>query len=118
MSALAWLLLAVAAGPEDDFLRTAGGVEARLSLDVPDEGVGPGLARVRIEVVVSGPVGMRVEGPRLEDALAAWGVVQRSTKEGEAGGKSVTTLSLTLEQVKPGVVALPGVVLRVRRGAI
>lgn len=87
-----------------------GPVEARLRVFVPAEGVGHGLAWVRFTLDVTGPPGLEVDGPRLEDARAAWRVVLSSSAWNEGGIER----SLRLEQTKAGPAPLPGVALRVR----
>lgn len=112
---LIFLALLASAGTDELVVRR-GDVEARVRVLVPDEGAGVGLARVRVLATVSGPAGLAVEGPRLEDGLAAWRATRRASSWREEGGRCVVGLSLTLEQVKPGVVPLPGLVLSVREG--
>jgi len=115
VSVASWLLLAAFfVTPGDEFTIHEGQIVARLSLVIPDEGAGASRARVRVFVEVSGPENLQVEGPRLEDALAAWQVRRLASSWRSEDGQTVIGVSFTLEQVKPGVVALPGVVLRAR----
>jgi hypothetical protein len=90
--------------------KRAGDVAAQLRVIVPDEGVAPGLARVRLEITLRGPESMEIDGPRLEDAFAAW----RAPIVSSAWTDEGVTRSVLLEQRKPGAAPLPGVVLRVR----
>lgn len=116
MSAPSLLLLALAvAVPTDEMVQRQGQIEARLRIDVPDEGVEPGRARVRIDVVVVGPEGLQIAGPRLEDSRAAWRITRRTSSWREEDGQCVIATSMTLEQVAPGVMQLPGVVLLARQ---
>jgi hypothetical protein len=108
------LVALLVAAPTDDFVQRQGQVEARLRLDLPDEGAGPGRARVRLDVEVTGPEDLEVDGPRLEDSLAAWRVTRRWSSWRREGGRCVIATTATIEQVKPGVVPLPGVVVRAR----
>jgi hypothetical protein len=117
VNALPWLLAAALfATPGDDFTIRHGEIVARLRLEIPDEGAGASRARVRLYVEVTGPQALEVTGPRLEDALSAWRIRRLASSWRSEDGRAVIGLSLTLEQVKPGVVALPGVVLRAREG--
>lgn len=97
-----------------DLPARAGDLEATLRLSVPDEGAGPGRALVRIEIEVSGPAGMEVDAPRLEDAFSAWRAGRRSSAWNSDDSR--VHLTLVLEQTKAGVVGLPGVVVRARPG--
>lgn len=96
--------------------RTAGPVAARLWVEVPEEGAGPGRGRTRYTLALEGPAGLVLDGPRLEDALAAWRISGQAASWRQEGSVAVT-ITLDLVQVKPGPVPLPGVHLRVRESA-
>jgi hypothetical protein len=95
--------------------RAGGGVTARLWVSVPEQGPAPGRGRARLTLSVEGPPALQVDGPRLEDALAGWRVAWRASSWA-ADGHARLEITLGLVQVKPGVVPLPGVHLRVRAG--
>jgi hypothetical protein len=117
VSALACLLLAALSPAEaDEFVISKGEMEARLRLTVPEEGVAPGRARARIDIAVSGPPGLEIDGPRLEDAVAGWRAARRTSSWRREGEQAHMDIGLNLEQTKPGVVALPGIRLRARDG--
>lgn len=109
------LLLALsspASGVELTTLRR-GEVTARAEVRVADKGVGPGRGVVFFKVSLEGPGTLQVEGPRLEDALAAWRIGwQTSSWSGDQPGS--LEINLGLVQLKPGAAPLPGVRLRVR----
>jgi hypothetical protein len=63
-----------------------------------------------------GPAGFEVQQPRLEDAVAGWRVVGQTSKRRRALSRTHWSIALRLEQVKPGVVPPPGVVIGVRDG--
>jgi hypothetical protein len=94
----------------------SGDVEARLEIVVPEEGAGPWRSRLLVTLSFTGPPGLEVQGPRLEDALAAWRVVRRWSSWGQEGQQVHWSLTLQLEQIKPGQVAPPGLVAEVRTG--
>ncbi len=89
-------------------------IEATLSVVVPEEGPGPARARLLLTLTVTGHSGLEVEGPRLEDALAGWRIGGGASSWREEDGRVVWAQTLRLEQVKPGNVPPPGVVVRVR----
>src|SRR5205823_13480265 len=93
-----------------------GEVEVRLRLDVPEEGAAPGRSRLRLTLTFVGPETMEAQRPRLEDALDAWRVVRRASSWRQEGKQVHWSVSLQLEQTKPGQVPPPGVVARVRSG--
>ena len=82
----------------------------------PEQGPGPGRARARLTLEVTGPAGLAVEFPRLEDALAGWRVQWAASSWSQLDGRVLWVQTLDLVQVKPGVVPLPGVSLRIRAG--
>lgn len=87
------------------------GVQVRFRVELGDEPAGPGLAQARYEFDVRGPAGTQVEGPRLEDAFAAWrGRVETSSTS--ADGEIAVAVHLV--QRKLGPAPLPAVTLRVR----
>ncbi len=92
---------------------TRGDLTARATVRVADEGAGPGRARATFTVTVEGPPTLQVEGPQLEDALAAWRVAWEASSW-SADGTATWEISLGLTQVKPGAAPLPGVRLRAR----
>ncbi len=94
--------------------RSAGEVQGRLSVTVHREGAGPGLARARLDIEITGPAAAETQTPRLEDALAAWHVARAGSSWAE--GRVGHWLELEQDQAKPGAAPLPGVVLRVRPG--
>jgi hypothetical protein len=94
----------------------AGDVVATLALRVPEQGAAPGRARVVLTLHVRGPAGLEVEGPRLDDALDAWRVDWAASSWTSDDGTADWEQTLELIQVKPGMVPLPGVMLRVRDG--
>ena len=111
------LLLAVLTGQPDSIDEPAqwrGDVEARLHVVVPEEGPGPGLARLRVTLTFIGPEGLDVQGPRLEDALAAWRVVRQASSWRRQEDRVHWCLTLQIDQVKPGQVPTPSVVAAVR----
>jgi hypothetical protein len=55
-----------------------------------------------------------VQGPRLEDALAGWRVVWRSSSWRQEEDRVHWSLTLWVDQVKPGYVPAPGLVAGVR----
>lgn len=107
-------LVLLPANPEEMTLpaKTWGGVTATLSIRVAEQTPQPGTARVRLRLTVEGPADLRVEEPQLEDALAGWRVMLR-TPSIRPGDPCRWECTLDLEQVKPGVVPLPGVGIRV-----
>jgi hypothetical protein len=94
-----------------------GEIMATLALRVPEQGAGPGRGRVQLTIHVHGPAGFEVDGPQLEDALAGWQIRSAASSWSSADGADDWEETLELVQVKPGVVPLPGVTLRVRAGA-
>ena len=120
MNAAVLLLAALSAGQPDavDFPpQKRGDVTVELRITVPEEGAAPGQARLRLTLTFSGPETLEVQGPRLEDALAAWHVVRRASSWRKVGAGVAWSLSLQLEQIKPGQVPPPGVVVGVRASA-
>lgn len=103
--------------PEELTLPAKGqrGVTASLTVRVAAQTPQPGTARVRVRLVAEGPADMSVEGPVLEDALAGWKVPLRTSSYRVDGGCR-WECDLELVQVKPGVVPLPGVRIRVLSG--
>jgi hypothetical protein len=111
------LALAGADGPGYTYPpREARGVAVTLTVRVADAAAGPARARATVSLRVTGPAALEVEGPRLEDALAAWKVAQGGSSWAEDGGRASVEETLLLEQVKPGAVPLPGLTLRARAG--
>jgi hypothetical protein len=108
-------LLLVASAPIDLGEKSSDGVRARLLVNVLREGAGPGRARVRLEVEITGPPSLEAEFPRLGDALAAWRV-ERTASSWQADTDAHVALSLELKQIRDGQPGLPDVVLRVRPG--
>jgi hypothetical protein len=94
-----------------------GEMTAELSVRIPEQGPAPGLARAQLTLRVTGPPSSEVDGPRLEDALAGWRVQWAASSWSEHDGWALWVQTLDLVQVKPGVVPLPGVSLRLRAGA-
>jgi hypothetical protein len=90
------------------------GMTATLALQVPEQGPAPGLARVQLTLQVRGPGGLAVQYPRLEDALAAWRVEWSASSWSSTNEEALCEQTLALVQVKPGVVPLPGVTVRLR----
>jgi hypothetical protein len=116
---LALLLVppAIAAAPGFTYpSQTGGGVTARLAVRVDDRGPGPGRAQATLSITVAGPAALEVESPRREDALDAWKVEWAASSWSQAHGRTSVEQTLQLVQVKPGVVPLPGLVLRARAG--
>jgi hypothetical protein len=93
-----------------------GAIIATLSLRVPEKGPGPGRGRVQLTLHVRGPESLDVEGPQLEDALAGWQVRWATSSWSSSDSEADWEQDLELVQIKPGVVPLPGVTLRVREG--
>lgn len=93
-----------------------GEVTAQLALRVGEPGVVPGQARIDLRLRVTGPPGLQVDGPRLDDALAAWRLAWLASSW-SADGSELWELTGRLEQSKAGAVPLPGVRLRFRAGA-
>ncbi len=93
-----------------------GEVTATLALRVPEQEAGPGRGRVQLTIHVHGPAGFGVEGPQLEDALAGWLTQWAASSWSSSDGEAYWEQTMELVQVKPGVVPLPGVTLRVRAG--
>ena len=112
-----WLsLLLLSAAPEEMTLpaKVQGDVSATLSVRIADQPPQPGSAGVRLRFTVEGPAGFTVAEPVLEDALAAWSVAERTSSLRLDGRRWECTLELV--QVKPGVVPMPGVRIRVQTG--
>jgi hypothetical protein len=112
-----WLsLFLLSAAPEEMTLppKVQGGVTATLSIRIADQTPQPGTARVRLRLTAEGPADLVVEGPWLEDALSAWRVALRTSSIRLDGQEWECTLELV--QIKPGVVPLPGVRIRVQSG--
>jgi hypothetical protein len=119
MTALLCLLAAVAGGRAeiaDLPPRRAGDVEAHLRIDVPEEGIAPGQARLRYTLTFAGPEGLQMQPPRLEHAYAGWRIAARASSWRRDGDGAHCTLTLHLEQFKPGDIPPPGVVVPVRAG--
>ncbi len=116
MSTVVLLLAALAGEPSgaDLEVRRAGDIEARLVVEVPEEGIAPGRARIQLELTFEGPEGLEVQPPRLEDADAGWRLAGQTSAWRQEKGHVTWSITLRLEQVKPGVVPLPGVVVGVR----
>jgi hypothetical protein len=117
--ALVLLLATPTQAGEGDFtfpIERHGAMTATLSLQLPERGPAPGLARVQLTLRVTGPTGCEVDGPRLEDALAGWRVQWAISSWASQDDQALWEQTLNLVQVKPGVVPLPGVVLRLRAG--
>jgi hypothetical protein len=91
-------------------------VTATLGLRVAQQGPGPGRGRVQLTIHVRGPANLDVEGPQLEDALAGWQTQGAASSWSSSDDQADWEQTLGLVQVKPGVVPLPGVTLRVREG--
>ena len=94
-----------------------GDVVATVSIRVAEQTPLPGTARVRVRIEVQGPADLRVELQPLEDALAAWRVPRRASSV-RSNGRAEWECTLELVQVKPGVVPLPGVRIRVHSGGV
>jgi hypothetical protein len=93
-----------------------GNITATLEVRVPAQGPGPGRGRVQLTINVRGPRSLEVDGPQLEDALAGWQTQWAASSWSSGEGEADWEQSMELVQVKPGVVPLPGVTLRVRDG--
>lgn len=93
-----------------------GGVTASLVVRVAAQTPLPGTARVQVRLTAEGPADLKVEGPWLEDALSAWTVPPLQPSSHRANGACRWECTLDLVQVKPGVVPLPGVRIKVRTG--
>jgi hypothetical protein len=116
MSGLVFLLAALTPGQSFavDYPQEHGDVHALLRVEVPEEGAVPGRSRLLLTLTFTGPAGLEVQGPTLEDALAGWRVTRRASSWRQDGQGVHWSLSLHLEQVKPGQVPPPGVVVRIR----
>lgn len=105
------------AAPADRWLELPpvmhGAITARLALQVAGQGPAPGRARVRFRLRVQGPRGLQVDGPQLEDALAAWRTTWQASSWAE-DEPTVWEMTWQLDQGKAGAVPLPGVHVRVR----
>jgi hypothetical protein len=108
-----WAALLLSCASIDQGEKTSNGVSARLLVNVLREGAGPGRARVRLEIDVTGPPSLEAEFPRLGDALAAWAVVQAASSW-RADKEAHVSLALELKQIRDGQPGLPDVILRVR----
>jgi hypothetical protein len=106
MFALLLLLVAIDLEP-----RSADGLRGTLRLELPAEPEGIGLAGVWLHLHVAGSPTVEIDGPRLEDPLAAWRERVRLSAWQADGG---VTRSIYLVQRKPGPVPLPDVIVRVR----
>lgn len=109
------LLLVLTSDPEDGVWLpdwSQQGLTARLNVRVADP-IMPGLARVEMLVVVEGPSGLFIDGPRLEDARAAWRIARQTSSLAEDEWTQ-WECRLQLEQVKPGPIPLPGLQVRLR----
>jgi hypothetical protein len=95
--------------------KTWDGVTATVSIRVAEQTPQPGTARVRLRLTVEGPADLVVEVLPLEDALAGWRVPLR-TSSIRPDDRCRWECTLGLVQVKPGVVPLPGVRIRVHSG--
>jgi hypothetical protein len=117
MMGLVYLVAALAAGQMVGVEyppQRRGDVEARLRVDVPEEGAAPGRGRVLVTLTFDGPPGLEVQRPRLEESLAAWRVAGRASSWRQQGERVHYELSLRLEQIKPGQVEPPGIRVGVR----
>ncbi|MFO0877546.1 MAG: hypothetical protein U0840_09240 [Gemmataceae bacterium] len=92
-----------------------GGIRAQAVLSIPEEGVEPGRARARLELEFTGPAGLEVDRPQLEDALQAWRMPWLASSSTSESPLRVV-LTLELEQTRPGTIPLPGVRVRAREG--
>ena len=111
------MLLAMAV-PEEMTLppKVEGKVTASLSVRIAEQTPIQGSARVRLRFTVDGPADLFVEGPSLEDALAAWRGVTLRTGSYRPDEPARWECTLELVQIKPGVVPLPGVRILVHSG--
>jgi hypothetical protein len=125
MGTALWLAAALAAagaapapGDEGDAFpaERRGESVASLTVRVAEKGAAPGLAAVRLTVSVTGPAGAEVEPLRLEDPTDSWKVPLAAGSWGVDGGRLTWCQTAELRQARPGVVALPGVRLRLRDG--
>jgi hypothetical protein len=97
--------------------RRHGDVVLTLNVRVAAQSIAPGLARATVTLQVQGMAGLAVQPLRLEDATAAWKAEQRSSGWAPRARDARTagwTETLSLAQVKPGLVALPGLRVRFR----
>jgi hypothetical protein len=93
--------------------RSADGLSAVLRIDLAPEPEGIGLAGVWLRLTVNGSSTVEIDGPRLEDPLAAWRErVRLSTWTAEG----TVVRSVYLVQRKQGPAPLPDVIVRVRAG--
>ena len=94
--------------------RSAEGLRGTLRIELPAEPEGMGLAGVWLHLHVVGSSTVEIDGPRLEDPLAAWRERVRLSAWQTDG---TVTRSIYLVQRKPGLASLPDVIVRVRARA-
>src|SRR5262249_9044191 len=86
-----------------------------LIVNVLREGAGPGRARVRLDIEITGPPSLEAEFPLIGDALTAWNV-EWAGSSWRVDKEAHVFLSLELKQIRDGQPGLPDVILRVRPG--
>lgn len=92
---------------------TRDGMTVQLMVRVADRGDTPGLARVKFVLTVAGPVGIEVESARLIDPGASWTSTRTMTQRFSEVG-TIIEESVELQQIRPGLIGLPGVRVRYR----
>jgi hypothetical protein len=111
------LILHAAQAPAQGFSyppRRHGEIEARLEVQVADQSAGPGLGEVMLTLIVTGPITLEVETPRLEDSIAAWKLRWNASGWVRQDGGCTWSETFPLQQVKPGPLAVPGLKVRFR----
>jgi len=100
------LLLVALPGQDVEDRQTRGPVSALLAVAVPER-VDRSAPRLTLAVQVTGPTGMQVDPARLGEDARAWRVSRASAWTG--GDVVNVTQTLTLEQTRPGLQAVPSV---------
>jgi hypothetical protein len=84
---------------------------------VAERGPVPGKARVELTLNLTGPASLEIDPPRLEDAQAAWKIHRAASAWYQTDSTQHACWQAQLDQVKPGVVPLPALRVRVRDGS-
>jgi len=122
MSSLALFctLLLLPEQPDDQGMRFGpvqrGSTTALLEVQVSEKGPGEAKASVWLRVTVEGPAELAVEPARLDDSASAWKPWRLSSWATD-GEHAVSAQSIRLDQLKPGVIAIPDVKVRFRATA-
>jgi hypothetical protein len=119
MTSLSWLLVLALSAPSQGFAyppQVRGATRAELTVHVAERGPVPGKARVELTLNVTGPASLDIDQVRLEDAQAAWKIHRAASAWYQTDNVEHVGWWAQIDQVKPGVVPLPALRVRVRDG--